>query len=269
MEPCLAQTQKIMLKSILIKLIPSPLLKRYRQFRISREERQRQERESREVERLKAKWLKHKTIQEWISKGWIRESDLNLFWLSSWEATEKTFGEPVPHPAKSKQGIIAATARRTGARILVETGTYLGDMVNAQLDNFDRIYTIEIDGDLYKRATERFREHKHVHLFLGDSGKVLPGLVEQISEPALFWLDGHYSHGITGKGEKDCPIYEELDAILKTRDRVKHVILIDDIRCFNGKDYDYPAVQDVIDHVRSVVPECSVDIAHDIMTISY
>jgi hypothetical protein len=43
----------------------------------------------------------------------------------------------------------------------------------------------------------------------------------------MFWLDRHYSGGFTAKGEKDCPIIEELDAI-SNGSHLKHSILIDD-----------------------------------------
>jgi hypothetical protein len=55
--------------------------------------------------------------------------------------------------------------------------------------------------------------------------------VRQLQEPALFWLDGHYSGVDTGKDELDTPVSAELEAILGSP--VKgHVILIDDARCF-------------------------------------
>jgi hypothetical protein len=42
---------------------------------------------------------------------------------------------------------------------------------------------------------------------------VLPLIIKDLNEPAIFWLDGHYSSGITAKGDKICPIFEELDSI--------------------------------------------------------
>ena len=55
-----------------------------------------------------------------------------------------------------KQGVIRSFAEKYGLRILVETGTYYGDMVEAMKHCFDRIYSIELSGELFERATKRF-----------------------------------------------------------------------------------------------------------------
>ena len=52
----------------------------------------------------------------------------------------------------------------------------------------------------------------------GDSGKVLSEILLEINEPAIFWLDGHYTAGITARGVKECPIFEELDCIFNTKE---------------------------------------------------
>lgn len=54
--------------------------------------------------------------------------------------------------------------------ILVETGTYLGDMVAAQKSRFSNIYSIELGVDLYKKAKARFKNDKNVIILHGDSG---------------------------------------------------------------------------------------------------
>lgn len=110
----------------------------------------------------------------------------------------------------------------------------MGEMVEAQKLRFDKIYSIELGIDLYQKAKRRFKGNKSVTIINGDSGKVLPVLLEEISEPAIFWLDGHYSGGITAKADKECPIFEELDAIFKFN-KFNHVLLIDDARCINGE----------------------------------
>jgi len=64
----------------------------------------------------------------------------------------------------------------------------------------------------------------------------------KINEPALIWLDGHYSGGITGKSDINCPIYSELGAIFSTPN--DNVILIDDANCFDGTN-DYPTYENL------------------------
>lgn len=75
-------------------------------------------------------------------------------------------------------------------------------------------------------------------------------IVEKIHEPCLFWLDGHYSSGVTARGEKDCPIFEELNAIFSINTGLNHIILIDDARLFTGKG-GYPEVGELTDFIRS------------------
>ena len=86
---------------------------------------------------------------------------------------------------------------------MVETGTYYGDMIYAQLDNFSRIYSIELSERLYRKAKRRFKKNESVTLLHGDSSEVLHEIVPKFKEPVLFWLDGHYSGGITAQGKLD------------------------------------------------------------------
>jgi hypothetical protein len=158
--------------------------------------------------------------------------------FAEWEKN----GRPNPPPHVVKQRAIEEFQKRFQLKILVETGTYLGDMVEAQIDRFEKIYSIELSERLAKRAKKRFKSYSHITILQGDSGLVLDQLVPEIDKPALFWLDGHYSEGITAKGEKECPVSEELAAILKSA--LPHVILIDDARLFNGT-HDYPTNEEI------------------------
>jgi len=93
-------------------------------------------------------------------------------------------------------------ARQFDLRVLVETGTYLGEMVDAMRTAFGRVYSIELDQELYWRAVQRFAGRGSVTIVQGDSSKVLPQLLAELAEPVLFWLDGHYSAGVTAKGTR-------------------------------------------------------------------
>lgn len=155
-------------------------------------------------------------------------------------------------------------SKKDNISILIETGTYLGDMVNAQLKLFKTIYSIELSEDLWKKAVKRFEKNKHVTIIHGDSGKVFINLIPKINAKAIFWLDGHYSAGITAKGEKNCPIYEELNEIFKSR--LQHILLIDDARCFNGKG-DYPTIQRLSEYILSRNSKSKIEIKDDIIRI--
>lgn len=182
--------------------------------------------------------------------------------LKKWEKA----GRPAPPPHYIKQQAIEEYQSTTGCTILVETGTFKGDMVFAQKDNFEHIYSIELSEKLFEEAKKRFVNNKNVTILQGDSGKVLHTLIKEIKSPAIFWLDGHYSAGETAKGEKDCPIYEELSAIF-SEPNPGHIILIDDARCFNGAG-DYPTIEALTAFIKQKDPAYKVTVKDDLIRYS-
>ena len=114
-----------------------------------------------------------------------------------------------------KHAVIAGHARRYAPRVFVETGTFMGDTLAAVKDRFARLYSIELSYPLFKKAQARFAGDPKIVLACGDSAATLPKLLDQIHEPCLFWLDGHYSGGATAKGGKSTPIHEELESNLR------------------------------------------------------
>ncbi|MBI4494137.1 MAG: hypothetical protein HY690_15220 [Chloroflexi bacterium] len=118
---------------------------------------------------------------------------------------------------------------------------------------------------MYGRAKQLFALDEHVSILHGDSSDVLPEILSKIAEPALFWLDGHYSGGVTARGKYETPVWQELQHILN-HSAAWHVILIDDARCFVGQS-DYPTLQETRDLVWRKHPEWLFDVAHDIIRI--
>ena len=117
--------------------------------------------------------------------------------------------------------------------IFIETGTYLGDSAITAAKVFKQVHTIELSNDLYLRATERLNVINNVCCYLGDSAEVMKDLLPKLSGRALFWLDGHYSGGITSRGANNTPILKELEAIRLLPSK-EAVILIDDLRLFQS-----------------------------------
>lgn len=179
--------------------------------------------------------------------------------ISEWENA----GCPAPAPHVVKQKIISDYQRKTGYGVMVETGTHKGAMIEAQKRNFSRIFSIELSDEFFEKATQRFKSDKHITIVHGDSGKKMPEVIGQLAAPAVFWLDGHYSHGATAKGELECPIYGEIDAILG-EDHFNHVLLIDDARCFVGKD-DYPTLEELEKYVKSKDSKYQLTVEHDVI----
>ncbi|MCW3090873.1 MAG: hypothetical protein JWP81_1942 [Ferruginibacter sp.] len=95
-------------------------------------------------------------------------------------------------------------------KIMVETGTFLGDTVECFREKFDKIITVELSEELATKAKARFADDPKISILQGDSDVILAQLLKDMQEPVLFWLDGHYSSGIfigdefikTAKGEK-------------------------------------------------------------------
>ena len=121
-------------------------------------------------------------------------------------------------------------------KILVESGTYMGDGVQYALEcGFDSIISYEIKKDLYVAAVERFKGNNKVILHNKSSTKMLED-IKNIVVPITFWLDGHYSAGFTGY-DNECayPVIKELEAIAQ-HDVKTHTILIDDRRLLKHHD---------------------------------
>ena len=173
----------------------------------------------------------------------------------------KRRSETGPPPHFIKQRALRTIAARYGLRTLVETGTYLGDMVAAMRPHFDRIVSIELAPELARRARTRFAGDARVTILEGDSGALLPQVLASLDRPALFWLDGHYSGGFTARAATDTPVLQELEAIFADRN-AGHVVLVDDARLFDGAN-GYPT----LDAMRSLIaarrPNWEFSVRHD------
>jgi hypothetical protein len=192
--------------------------------------------------------------------AWVRPAyhlTMHCLWSIGWHRGQ------TPH--RIKEQIVRDYAQRYGLRVLVETGTYMGDMVCALRRDFSELHTVELDSLLYEKARRRLARYPHVHVYRGDSGRVLPDILARLSEPALFWLDGHFSGGTTAKGEQATPIRAELGCLLATHQ--PHVILIDDARAFTGQD-DYPSMDELTAWVGTVRDDLTLAVSDDVIRIS-
>lgn len=170
----------------------------------------------------------------------------------------------MPPPHVVKQEIIRYFQKLYSIRILIETGTFRGEMVYAQRKNFEKIISIELSEELFKIAKNRFKNYKHIEIIHRDSGKILEELINKISEPAIFWLDGHYSGFETAKGDLETPINRELKTVLNSE--INHIILVDDARMFIGKN-DYPTIQEVKEFALSRKNNYLFNVEDDIIRI--
>ncbi|RCW50895.1 hypothetical protein [Paenibacillus prosopidis] len=185
-----------------------------------------------------------------------------LEWIK-WEMQ----GKPVPPPDVVKQFTVRSYGKQYSLPTLIETGTFLGDMISAVKDSFQSIISVELEPSLYELVRKKFSTEPHISIVFGDSGEVLPGILANIKHPCLFWLDGHWSGGYvkTARGALETPIRQELHHIFQHPVK-EHVILIDDARMFTGQN-DYPTLDELRALVRSYDASLQFHLEHDIIRI--
>jgi len=176
----------------------------------------------------------------------------------------KMVGGPKP-PHGVKVYYIKKFQKEHKLKIFIETGTYMGDMGSAIRKNFREIYSIELDKSLWERASKKFLIFSNVHILHGSSDSVLRNLLPHIKQQCLFWLDAHYSGGITAKGDLACPVVGELEAI-QNHFIKNHVILIDDADDFIGKN-DYPTLDGVQAILKRINPDYKVEVKDNIICV--
>lgn len=169
---------------------------------------------------------------------------------------------PLP-PQSVKLAVIRHNIPNPYPRVFIETGTYFGDTVAAIKDMYSSVISIEVDEALYKKACVRFAADKNVRIVHGDCAGELPTILATMHEPAVFWLDGHYSGGETGKGEVEDPILISLNQIEAHPVR-EHVIFIDDARTFDGRE-GRPDISEVFNYIKKIDHRYIIRVQNDII----
>jgi len=106
---------------------------------------------------------------------------------------------------------------------VVETGVWEGHGSCFQFKDKATVIAIEANDD----SAERARQNGY-HVITGDSGTILPGILDILEPPVMFWLDAHTVEWIDGHGS--CPIIDELAAIKEWKHGARSIVLIDDMR---------------------------------------
>ena len=155
-------------------------------------------------------------------------------------------GYSMPAPPVVKRAVLQRWGK-TGA--WVETGTYLGDTTAFLGRLGSTVVSIEPVAQLAEAAKSRFAGVVNIRIVNGTSEEVFEEIVSDLSGPVSFWLDGHYSGGVTLESKsKKAPILHELDVISRHLEHLSPVtVLIDDARCFD------PSVDPQYPHRRELV----------------
>ena len=177
----------------------------------------------------------------------------------------KLKGRSVPAPHAVKQAIVKEYEAKYRLPVFIETGTYMGEMIDAVLNLFPKIISIEFDLKLAQSAKNKYSSMRHVTILQGDSGTLLPELLAGIKEPCLFWLDAHYTGGVTGQADSETPIVKEIKSILE-HPCSDHVILIDDAREFTGNS-NYPTLEELRQILKNSRREWQMTVDADVIRI--
>jgi hypothetical protein len=130
----------------------------------------------------------------------------------------------------------------------VETGTYCGGTTKWASTQFKKVHTVELSELLYNQVKDELLSKGNITPHLGDSRDVLPQILADINGNILFWLDGHYSAGVTAGKDDPCPLLKELEIIL-SRDN-EDIILIDDARCLL-EEKDWPTISELYKKIEA------------------
>ena len=89
---------------------------------------------------------------------------------------------------------------------------------------------------------------KNIYFHKGTSEERLDDVLKILSGDICFWLDGHFSDGITFCGDNQCPLIYELDIIAKNIPRFENIVIfIDDISAGFTDSENYPDINFYVD----------------------
>ncbi len=164
--------------------------------------------------------------------------------------------------------LVLRLASKPAQMSFVETGTYYGTTASWAAQHFRKIITIEVDPEISRETAKRLQTTPNIEFLVGNSGALLPQVIEKLGEPALFWLDGHYSGPGTGGEGFECPLMDELAALTKAKDPI---ILIDDARCFLGppppphKPEQWPRIDEIFAYLAKNFPHHVTTVCDDVI----
>ena len=166
--------------------------------------------------------------------------------------------------------LIAALQRALPLRVFVETGTFRGDTAAIAAQRFQRVFTIELDPELFAQAAARLGTLPNVQSLLGDSQRTLRELAPQLAkESVLYWLDAHWCGAGTGGQKQECPLLAELEAIGSLSQ--ESALLIDDARLLLAPPppphdpSQWPQLVEVVERLSGLSPRHKIWIINDVL----
>jgi|SRR5882672_457910 len=131
----------------------------------------------------------------------------------------------------------------------VETGTCLGSTTLFLSNNFEKVYTVDIDESYLSIARQKFISYKNIEVFKGDSATILTYQLNKLSNRTIYFLDAHWG--------SRCPLLEELAAIAHAG--LRPVIAIHDFNVpgepllgydsYNGQPFTFDWIKPMLDKI--------------------
>ena len=147
---------------------------------------------------------------------------------------------------------IDSLRKRTGATQFIEAGTYLGLTAERCSKVFQKVYTIELDPALVRKASARLRRHPNIELIEGDASIHLEQILQrpEVDDVVIFW-DGHACGAYAQSGDlapvadiATEPVMSGLGRIFGWSHKIKGII-VDDFRLF-GEQEGFPSKAELI-----------------------
>jgi hypothetical protein len=162
--------------------------------------------------------------------------------------------------------------------VFVETGTFQGGTTFWAAKHFNKVVTIEVKPEFSRAVAEKPDCPKNIQFLVGSSAQLLPTVIPELAEPAVYWLDGHYCGPGTGGESAECPIIDELRALITAK---RPIILIDDARCFLGPPppphdpTQWPSIDEIWrfllrefpEHVTTIVDDVIISVPKDLKSV--
>jgi hypothetical protein len=176
-------------------------------------------------------------------------------------------GYPAEAPeGTAKRAHLLALFQARGHRTLLESGTFVGGTVEYFMAHAQRIISVEVEPTLFADAQRKFHGVSNVELVFGDALHLIPGIVDQLEDPPLIWLDGHFSEGVTGAGDEIEPAASILAQLGAVRTPAGTTIVVDDLRLF-GSHPDFPGLDELVQRARQGFPEARIRVGLDSLVI--
>lgn len=154
-------------------------------------------------------------------------------------------------------------------KYFTETGTYYGGTAIWASQLFEKVSTIENSKEIYEITKNKYQGIDNVEFLLGDSRNLLEKVVDSLTEPGIFWLDAHWSGGLTYGNDDQCPLVEEIEII--NRSSLDHFIFIDDARLFLSSPQpphnidQWPTISDLVFALKSTFSNKFIVIIEDVI----